>query len=60
MKKVIIIDTITLQVYVAPYDENTFSDFADYLIDFNKKYRLNVSYDNCQWQVINELNLTVL
>lgn len=55
MKKIIVLDFKNQKVHVYPYDEENWEDSIDFLLSVNNQ--LDIS--NCQWMVVDTLNLTI-
>jgi hypothetical protein len=41
------------------YDSNIFEDFSDFVIVINEEYDLNLHETNCQWMIIDDLNIQI-
>jgi len=54
-KKIIILVFDTEEVLVYDYDENVWED----CIEFLESDEININSNNCQWMVINELNIQI-
>jgi hypothetical protein len=59
MKKIIILDFESGEVHVFNYDSNIFEDFSDFVIVINEEYDLNLREKNCQWMIIDDLNIMI-
>lgn len=53
MKKIIILDFSTAEVYVYDFDEDVHEDGESFLISVGLKEK------DCQWMITNELRLTM-
>lgn len=56
MKKIIILDFRTQNVLVYDYDENVWED----CIDFLTSEEINLQPNDCQWMVVDNLNIQIL
>jgi len=54
-KKIIILDFKTQNVLVYDYDENIWED----CIDFIESEEINLNSNDCQWMVVDELNIEI-
>ena len=55
MKKIIILDFITTEVHVYPYNEPVWND----CIEFIDSAYVGLNSSNCQWMVVDELNIQI-
>lgn len=55
MKKIIILDFSTAEVHVYPYDESIWED----CIEFIESEEIGLNSNNCQWMVVDELNIQI-
>jgi hypothetical protein len=60
IKKLIVLDFITQNTYVLPYDTNAFEDALECIEAANIEYSLNLSLSNCQWMECEQPNIIVL
>ena len=58
-KKIIILDFSTAEVHVFPYDENVWSDEEDFIVDENEGGSVAMSASNCQWMIVDDLNIQI-
>ena len=59
MKKIIILDFSTAEVHVFPYDENVWANGEDFITDENENGNIALSLINCQWMIVDELNIQI-
>jgi len=59
MKKIIILDYTSGEVYVFNYDSNIFTDFSDFCNVINEEYDLNLYERNCNWMIVDELKINI-
>ncbi len=59
MKKIIILDFESGEVHVFNYDSNIFEDFSDFVIVINEEHDLNLREKNCQWMIVDDLNIQI-
>ena len=59
MKKIIILDFESAEVHVFNYDSNIFEDFSDFVIVINEEHDLNLREKNCQWMIVDDLNIQI-
>jgi hypothetical protein len=59
MKKIIILDFSTAEVHVFPYDENVWTDAEDFITDENENGSIALSLSNCQWMIVDDLNIQI-
>jgi len=59
MKKIIILDFSTAEVHVFPYDENVWDDGEDFIVDENENGSIALSLSNCQYMILDELNIQI-
>ena len=55
MKKIIILRFSTSEVLVYPYDENIWEDGEDFM----NSEEIDIDYSNCQWMIVDELNIQI-
>jgi len=55
VKKIIILDFFTQEVLVYDYDENIWED----CIEFLESDQIGLNSNNCQWMVVDELNIKI-
>ena len=60
MLKIIILDFESGEVYITHFDKNKYEDFEDFLLDFNKKFSLELSETNCEWMKVENLTVRYL
>ena len=58
-KKIIILDFSTAEVHVFPYDENVWSGGEDFIVDENEGGSVAMSASNCQWMIVDDLNIQI-
>ena len=56
MKKIIILDFGSGEVLVYPYDENVWDD----CIEFLESEEIKLDSNNCQWMVVDELQIKIM
>jgi hypothetical protein len=59
MKKIIILDFSTGEVHIFPYDENIWEDGEDFIVDENENGSIALSLSNCQWMIVDNLNIAI-
>jgi hypothetical protein len=59
MKKIIILDFSTAEVHVFPYDDNVWSDGEDFITDENENGSIALSLSNCQFMIVDDLNIQI-
>lgn len=59
MKKIIILDFETGEVYVYPYDENITEGYEEYYELLNEKFDTNFSDSNCQCMIVDDLIINI-
>lgn len=55
VKKIIILDFFTTNVLIYDYDENVWGD----CIDFIESEEINLNSNDCQWMVVDKLNIQI-
>jgi len=58
MKKVIVLDFETGNIYIRDYSDK-YDDFSDFLEDLFVDEGISLSESNCQWMIIDELNMDI-
>ena len=56
---VVILDFSTGDVHIAPYDISAYEDFFDFLVDFNEHTGYNLKQGNCQWMIMEKINIEI-
>jgi len=61
IKKIIILDFETGEIYTSSYNSKAFKDeIEDFLSEFNAEFGLNLRATNCQWMIVNKLKINIL
>jgi hypothetical protein len=55
IKKIVILDFRSQEVLIYDYDQNIWED----CIDFLESEEINLNSNDCQWMVVNELNIQI-
>lgn len=58
MQKIIILNFVTTEVHVFPYDENIWRDAEEFINSKDFK-DFDFSTTNCHWMVVDELNIQI-
>lgn len=56
MKKIIILDFESGEVLVYPYDENIWEDAEDFM----SSEEVDINHNNCQWMIVDELQIKIM
>lgn len=54
-KKIIILDFRTQDVFIYNYDENVWESCEDFI----ESKKINLNSNDCQWMVVDELNIQI-
>ncbi len=57
MKKIIVLNFLTREVFILNYDENIWEDPEDFISE--SELLDNVSHNNCQWMVVKDMKLII-
>jgi hypothetical protein len=63
MKKIIILDFETGDIIIADFDTNIYDEnqnITEFFDALGEVHKLELSESNCQWMIVNSLNLKVL
>lgn len=58
IQKIIILDFATGKVYVCDYDPNCYEDAQDFISE--DPHQLGIKESNCQYMVVDSLNIEIL
>lgn len=59
MKKIIILDFSAAEVHVFPYDDNIWDDGEDFIVGLDEDKRLELRIQDCQWMIVDDLNIQI-
>lgn len=60
MKKLIVLDIVTQNTYIMPYDTAVFEDAIECILATSEHHGLDIPINECQWMECEQPNIVVL